>query len=460
MNKKGKLMVAARTWYNYVTSGVWSDPRDNMKVRIIKSLNLTVSSFLDRGLQLRSMALTYNTVLAVVPAFALLIAIGRGFGMQDSLARELFVFFPSQAKAIATGLTFVDSYLKQASSGVFVGVGIVVLLWTLISLLSSIEDAFNFICDVKKDRTIYQKITDYIAIFLIVPVLLICSSGLSIFMSSTIQNVIHLPFLTPVLDTMLELFPVVLCWLAFSFSFYLIPNTRISFKYASISGAICAVAFQVFQMLMIGGQIYVSKYNAIYGSFAFLPLLLVWLQISWLLLLSGCVLTYSLQNVFAFNFIGNHSSLSEESEHLIALVVMATVSKRFVDEKKPLTVGELASRYFLPVKTLKEICDKIEQAGIFNVVKLKDNRLAVAPAREVSSLTVADFLRIYSSTGKNEYMKTFRKIYSALTSITDKAMENTFDSFGDTLVVSLPIPSPSEIKDILGVDDKELQPNG
>lgn len=455
MKKKDKLIARARSFYNYAIAGVWSDPRDNLKVRVIKTINLTVSSFLDRGLQIRSMALTYNTVLAIVPAFALLIAIGRGFGMQDSLARELFVFFPSQAKAIATGLTFVDSYLKQASSGVFVGVGIVVLLWTLISLLSSIEDAFNFICDVKKGRTLYQKITDYIAIFLIVPVLLICSSGISIFMSSTIQSVVHLPFLTPLLDTVLELFPVVLCWLAFSFSFYLIPNTRISFKYASISGAICAVCFQLFQMLMIGGQIYVSKYNAIYGSFAFLPLLLVWLQMSWLLLLSGCVLTYSLQNVFAFNFIGNHSSLSEDSEHLIALVVMGTVSRRFVDEKTPLTVGELASRYFLPVKCVKEICEKIEQAGLFNIVKLKDNRLAMAPAREISSLTIAEFLRIYSATGKNQYMKTFRKIYAALSSIADKAETGIYDSFGDMLVVDVPVPTPSEIIRILGVSEKD-----
>ena len=106
------------------------------------------------------MSLTYSTVLAIVPAIALLVAIGRGFGLQDYLQEELYNFFPSQHKAISTALSFVDSYLTEASQGIFVGIGILFLLWTVISLLSYIEDAFNTIMDIRRQRSFYQKITD------------------------------------------------------------------------------------------------------------------------------------------------------------------------------------------------------------------------------------------------------------------------------------------------------------
>ena len=288
-----RLINKASEIANYCWTGVWKETKDTTGIRLLKVANLSVRSFLDRDLQTRSMSLTYSTVLSIVPAFALLFAIGRGFGFQKLLEDQLMTSFPAQKQGITFALKFVDSYLAEASQGLFVGIGIIFLLWTLISLLSYIENAFNQIWDVKRDRAIYQKVTDYIAICLMVPVLMICSSGVSIFMSATIQSNNHFAFLTPFVNIALEASPVVLAWFAFSLSFFLIPNTKVSFKYAAIAGAVCAIFFQVLQMLFVNGQIYVSKYNAIYGSFAFLPLLLIWLQLSWLILLFGCVLSYS-----------------------------------------------------------------------------------------------------------------------------------------------------------------------
>ncbi len=130
-----RLIEKIKKQIEYVSSGVWSDPRKTMKVRLVKTINLTVQAFLNRDLQIKSMAITYQTVLAMVPALALLLAISKGFGFQDIVEKELYTYFPSQSKALATALSFVDSYLAEASSGVLVGVGLVVLLWTLISLL-------------------------------------------------------------------------------------------------------------------------------------------------------------------------------------------------------------------------------------------------------------------------------------------------------------------------------------
>lgn len=434
------LVERIRRFVIYCISGVWSDTRTTLSVRIVKTINLTVSSFLNRGLQIKSMALTYSTVLALVPMIALLVAIGRGFGLQKSMQEELFRLFPAQEKAISTALTFVDSYLSSATSGVFVGVGIIVLLWTLVSLLSSIEDAFNSIWYVKEIRSLYRKISDYIAICMMIPILMICQSGLSIFMSTMIQDNINLPYITPLLDSVLEMAPLFLSWLAFSLSFKLIPNVTVKFRYAAIGGVICAIAFQVIQLLFVNGQIYVSKYNAIYGSFAFLPLLLIWLQLSWMVLLSGCVLTYSLQNVFTFNYMGDSDSISDNAWHNAALVVAAVIARRFAAGQPPLTQIQLATRYQLPVRLIGDIVQKLEKANLVYFVKLEDDEFGISPAMQIEQFTVGDYFRVLDATGNNMVMPDFDSTYQALLSRLQPLREAAYANFATMLLRDLPLP--------------------
>jgi len=433
----------------YCISGVWNDPRQSTKVRIIKTLNLSVNSFLDRGLQIRSMALTYYTVLSLVPALALLVAIGRGFGLSETLQNELYILFPSQHKMIATALQFVDSYLSEASSGIFVGVGIVMLLWTVISLLSSIEDTFNTIWDVKAGRTFYQKLTDYVAICLIIPILMICSSGVSIFMSTTIQDQIKLPFLTAGVNVLLEMAPLFLAWLAFSFSYFFIPKAKVSFKYALISGALSALAFQILQMLFVNGQIYVAKYNAIYGSFSFLLLFFVWMQLSWMVLLAGCVLTYSLQNVFTFNFLGDVNQVSNRSWHALSLITMCVIVKRFLKREKPLSCQEIAALYNLPVRVVNRVSEKLLAARLIYIVKLDDNNTGLSPATEVNGLSLGRFFMDYDSVGEKNLIPDFDNIYSEMLAIVRPLAENSYKDYDNILVKDIPLPSPERIHEIL-----------
>lgn len=443
--KLGRLIQRVMACWQYCSAGVWQDTRRTAGVRAVKIANLSVASFLDRGLQIRSMALTYSTVLAIVPALALMVAIGRGFGLQDMLQSELFVLFPSQRQVISTFLGFVDSYLSNASQGIFVGVGIIVLLWTIFSLLSGIEDAFNNIWDVGKGRTLFRKFTDYITICLMVPVLLICSAGISIFMSSAIQNIFNLPFLTPFANMLLELAPLALSWLAFALSYYLFPNTRVKFKYAAISGALASIGFYILQWLFVSGQIYVSKYNAIYGSFAFLPLLLIWLQMSWLILLSGCVLTYSMQNVFTFNFLGDASRISIETQIRMAIIVMTVVARRFIDGKKPLNATEIASGYDMPVRVIEHIIEKLKGAGLLMTIAITDDTFGIAPARDVSKLTTGDILHIYCNAGDSEISPDFNKIYAPMFRLFDESKKCAAGAFDKLRIADLPLPEMSGV---------------
>ena len=408
-----KLIMRLYRLFDYVVmGGVWKDTRTTVGVRIIKTLNLSISAFLDRDLQRNSMALTYSTVLAIVPAFALLFAIARGFGFQQTIESTLYGYFPSQATAITTALGFVDSYLSQASQGIFVGAGIIILLWTLVSLLSNIELTFNRIWDIRKDRSFYRKVTDYIAICLMIPILMVCSSGISIFMSTTLAEKLHLAFLTPVINVFLEATPLILLWGAFTLSFFLIPNTKVNFKYAAISGIFCAITFQILQLLFLNGQIYVSNYNAIYGSFAFLPLLLVWLQLSWLILLCGCVLTYSLQNVFTYNFLGDVSTISDSFMRKLTLILMSIVLNRFADHKRPMTRNELSKKYDIPIRLVNRICEKLHSANLIYYVVDKNEAITIAPAIDPDDLTVADFFEKVGNVGESNFIPGFATDYS------------------------------------------------
>lgn len=421
---------------NYCISGVWSDSRKKLSVRLIKTINLTVQSFLNRDLQIKSMAITYQTVFAMVPALALLLAISKGFGLQDIVQNELYTYFPSQSKAIATALKFVDSYLAEASSGIIVGIGIIVLLWTLISLLSNIEDAFNNIWDIRNNRNLIQKVRDYIAIFLLIPVLMILSSGISIFMSSTILAVVPFSFMTPFVNVLLELIPVVLCWAAFTLCFWLIPNTKVVFKYAAISGVICAVAFEVLQLLFLGGQLYVSKYNAIYGSFSFAMLLLIWLQLSWLLLLSGCGLTYAMQNIFSYNFFDNITSVSEDYYRKVLLIMTAVIYRRFHRSMTAPTRNSLSLTYGLPISLVSSIADRLITSGLVQTSQSNDGNEdpGLIPTTDTDKITVKDVVRTVENSGKSDFIPEFKTTYASALKQIDEIAKRMYEASGDILI--------------------------
>ncbi len=454
-----KMINKASNLVNYCWTGVWHETRDTTGIRILKVVNLSVRSFLDRDLQTKSMSLTYSTVLAIVPALALLFAIGRGFGFQSLLEEQLFKSFPAQKQGISFALKFVDSYLQEASQGIFVGIGIIFLLWTLISLLSYIEAAFNGVWDVKHDRSFYQKVTDYIAICLMVPVLMICSSGVSIFMSATIQDNSHLAFLTPLVNTALEIAPLILAWLAFSLSFFLIPNTKVQFKYAAIAGALCAILFQILQLLFVNGQIYVSKYNAIYGSFSFLPLLLIWLQLSWLILLAGCVLTYSLQNVFAFNFLGNLNKISTNYLRKVTIILTAAIVGRFRKGKKPLTRSQLSFYYDIPLRVVTGICENLNKAGLANYIVLPNDKIGVAPAVETGTLTVGGLLSKLDHVGSHDFIPRFAIVYARILTKIDAWLKEAYDALDNKLISDIDLPEDADKEQAIIETDKPFLKN-
>ncbi|MCM1067353.1 MAG: YihY/virulence factor BrkB family protein [Muribaculaceae bacterium] len=423
-------------WY-FVNSGLWSDPRRSWWLNILRTLNLSVNSFLNRDIQTQACAMTYRTLLAIVPALALLLAIGRGFGMQAVLQDELYKLFPAQRVAINYAINFVDSYLAQTSEGVILGVGIVVLLWTLISLLGNVEDSFNLIWGQKSSRSFWRKISDYTAILLILPVMMLCASGMSLLMSSTLRAIFHFGFLTPVIGWLLEAAQWVMTCLIFTAAYLLVPNTKVKFKNALISGVMAGIGFLVLQWLFVTGTLYVTRYNAIYGSFAFLPLLLLWIQLVWVIVLAGAVICYSSQNVFAFNLDREVSAISDRYRAMVTLAIAAAITKRFVAGKRPATARDLMNTFELPARLVTGITDRLVTAGIFNRVlipELKEEygfQLAVDP----SGFTVASLSQRLYTLGTSDFITDFDKNFPDI-GPTFRNLEQSFASVASSMKIA------------------------
>lgn len=436
-----RIMTWGRRQYDYYTGGVWSDTRTSWRVDIIKTLNLSVRSFLNADLQSQAAAMTYRTLLAIVPALALIFAIGRGFGFQNILQTQLFNYFPSQKIALEKAFSFVESYLSQSSEGIFVGVGIVFLLYTLISLLGSVEDSFNRIWGIKHGRSYWRKVTDYTAIFLILPVLMICASGITVFMSSTLQTALPYEFISPLLSWLLDFMSLVLVWFFFAGLYIMVPNTRVKFKNAMIAGILAGTAFTILQWLFVSGQLYVTRYNAIYGSFAFLPLLLIWLQLVWLISLSGAVLCYSSQNIFQFSFSNEIARISIDYRRKILMAVLTVIVNRFESGRRPLDEPDIARDYGLPLSLVTEAVNQLVEAGLANRVVLDEKKelLGVAPGMPTREISIGLVLEKLRYNGSADFIPEFDHRFASVIAAIDNVESNAIESARSTLVKDLPL---------------------
>jgi membrane protein len=254
-------------------------------------------------------------------------------------------------------------------------------------------------------RSLQRKFTDYIALFLLLPLLMVCSAGITIFMSDAVQHVFEGNPLSPVMHRLLGLMPTVISWIIFTAAYWLIPNTRVNIKHALLAGVLAGTLFQGVQWLFVTGQVYVSKYNAIYGSFAFLPLMLVWMQLSWLIMLSGTVLTYACQNFDAFTFHDKAKNVSQNYANQMAIAVLALAAKKFKLRQPLLTREELVTDYDMPGILAEQILTSLKEADLLAVVYSgKNSAESYGPAYDPDELTVNTVLNALANQGNANFM--------------------------------------------------------
>ncbi len=395
---------------DFVKKDIWrishkdQSPRMSFLIRQLKILILAFRGFNEDKVQIRASALTYYSVLSVVPVMAMVIGIAKGFGFQESVEREIEKAFAGQQEVQNFILDFTVKYIESIQGGVIAGIGLGLLIWTVMKVLGNIESSFNDIWQVKKGRSYSRKFTDYLSMMLIAPILVVLSSGANVFIQSIASKYEFFTGLDHIVRILIAAVPYVLIWLLFTLIYLVMPNTKVNFRYAIIAGIIAGTMFQVLQWGYITFQGAFSRYNTVYGTFAALPLFLIWMQTSWVIVLFGAEVSFAYQNIENYEFESESSNISIRAKKLLTLFVSHLVIKRFAEGKPALTSSEISHELELTMRLLRVILDELVSSGIFSELATENPKeIKYQPALDINKLTVSFVLNKIDERGSNKF---------------------------------------------------------
>ena len=409
MSKISDFFVRA---YNFVVHDIWRITGEELSrtkrilYDFVKTLILAIRGFISENLGVRSSALTYSIMFAIVPVIALFISISRGFGMENMIEGLLADTYVDKMGLTDMIMGFVQRYLETTQGGVFIGIGIIILLWSVVSFFREVESSFNDIWQVKKSRSIIRQFTTYFAIILLIPILFAVSSGLSIFFSSTISESFLYGIISPIWRLLVKLLPFFIICLVFTIMYMFIPNTRVKFVNALIAGLVAGTVFQLFQYLYISGQINLSRYNSIYGGFAAIPLFLLWLRISCLIILFGAELSYAAQNIHNFEYENDTKNISIRYKNFLLLFLTYVVVRQFEDKKPPLTSEDIAKKYNIPIRLVNKLLGKLVEVDVLIEVYNESNKnKSYQPAIDINQLSAGYVFNKIESFGSELFLR-------------------------------------------------------
>jgi len=398
MDNKGKDTFLNKL-IRFVSTDVWRIETRKLTrarsflIRQIRTVLLAVKGFNEDNLQLRASALTFYSLLSIVPVIAMAFGVAKGFGFQKMLQQRLLEQFPGQEEVMLQVTNFANALLDNTKGGMVAGIGVAVLFWTVIKVLGNIELSFNYIWGVKTPRSLGRKFSDYLSIMLICPILLLASSSVTVFITTQVKNIAGqieiLGAFTPVIFTALKLLPFIIYWGLFTFVYIFMPNTKVKFQSALLAGIVAGTIYQIVQFVYIDFQIGVSRFNAIYGSFAAAPLFLVWLQISWIIVLFGAEISFANQNVDTYEFEPDCLEASPSFKKMVSLRIMNLIVKRFAHDEEPLSDSEISQKLEIPIRLVRQTLYDLVKAGLlFESSRGDDKQNGYQPAHDVCDITI------------------------------------------------------------------------
>ncbi|MGE0083328.1 MAG: YhjD/YihY/BrkB family envelope integrity protein [Desulfococcaceae bacterium] len=398
----------------FVHTDIWRIRTDRLPpfraffVKHFRIFLTAVALFRENHAVLRASALTFYTVLSIVPVLALAFGIAEGFGFEKILEQELLSSFPAQEAVIANGIAYAGKLLENTRGGLIAGIGVAVLFWTVIKVLGHIEVSLNAIWSIQNSRTIGRKLGDYLAIMIIAPVLVIISGSVTVYIRTQIimitQKIELLDMFSRFIFFCLKLLPFGLVWLLFSLIYILMPNGKVRLLSGISAGIIGGTVYQITQWIYIHFQIGVAGYNAIYGSFAALPLFLVWLQLSWLIVLFGAAVSAAHQNALRYEYAPDCRNISASFRRLISLQITHRIVRNFAEGESPVTAKDISALLEIPHVLAEGIIADLLECGIVSAVKIrgKNEDAAYQPARDIQSLSVFYVISALDRKGKDD----------------------------------------------------------
>lgn len=359
---------------------------------IIRTVVLVVRGFTSKNLNDIAKSITFSLTFAIVPIMAMIVAVAKGFGVADVIEQYLNTTFLGEAGIVPTIMEMVDRYLSTAQGGLFIGIGILILLWAVYSFFESVETAFNQIWNVKRSRSITRKFSTYITIIVLIPVFIVCNSGLHLFVNSSIGDSLFVQF--------------IISWVLFTWMYMAIPNTRVRFLTALIPGILMGTLFKLLQMLSVYLIAMLSRTSIVYGAFASIPILMTWLQYTSLLILIGAEMSYAIQNNAEFEYESELNSMSRRYKDFIMLYLLMVIVKRFENSEAPLSAKELALRDHLPIRLVNQLMSRLVETGLVRETYSEpDEERRYQPALDTHKITVGMVIERIDAQGTEAFLQ-------------------------------------------------------
>ena len=216
----------------------------------------------------------------------------------------------------------------------------------------------------------------------------------------------------------------------------LVPNVKVRFLNAFIAGVFAGTGFMILQWIFVTGQMYVAKYNAIFGSLSFIPLMLIWLQLVWVITLSGAVLCYSSQNIFEFDF----------KDDVERMAVAAIIVRRFAALQPPLTLNDIIVDYHLPARLVSGSIDALLEAGVIVrvVIDGKKEIFGYQPAVDIDSLTVSSVRDRIEAAGRHGFIPAFEKMFPGVVRVYDELATQIDNYAGHIRLADIEVQTPQQ----------------
>lgn len=400
---------------------------------------IAIKEFIDDKCTEKASALTYFSMLSIVPVVAMLFAIGKGFGIEKLVEQQLSSLLSGQEEVLKQILPLAQNMLGGTNSGIITGISLLFLIYTVIRLLMNIEEAFNDMWDIKKSRRWERKISDYVAVILLGPVLLIVASSATVFVTSQIQNfVADFEILTQLksgIFFLLKLLPYTLIWLLLTLLYLIFPNTRVKILPALVAGILAGTLYQLTQWGFINLQFAFSRYNAIYGSLVILPLFLIWLQLSWLIVLFGAEFAYGVQYVNEWTMKSDKLKVSLNHKKKLMLLLLYRVVKNFEMKKGAMALSKLAESVNIPRKYVIDICHELEKSKL--ITKVESENTAYQPSFDINKMDFHTILEMYETEGMGDFDSKKSEAFLAIESSLEEIDSKWKDSSSNRLIKDL-----------------------
>jgi len=427
---------------------IWHTPLSELSrgktflFRQLRIVWLASRGFTHNKVQLRASALTYYTLLSVIPVAAIAFGIAKGFGLDMNLEKLITKELSSQQEVLSWLLKNARNALDETRGGYIAGIGMIILFYAVMSMLDRIESSFNHIWQIRTPRQWYRKFTDYLTIMLIAPIFIILSSSITLFISTELSDFMLrapiLEFFKPLISMLLKLAPYILSWIALTILFMIMPNTKVNFIPAVISGIIAGTILQLLQYLYIDLQFGITKLSAIYGSFAAVPLFILWIQSTWIIVLLGAELSFANQNVSRYEYESEALNISNFHKRALVILIMNRIIRNFAIGEKPLSAGAVATGLKIPVRLARDILQDLTNASLVSVVHEHDGKEQLfQPAIDINKLTVSFVFSALDRKGGEHMIKVRNKDYDKVILMLEKFDRLTARSDNNILIKDL-----------------------